>query len=744
MTRHHITLLTCLALALITTPIATTAQDINARSMNPQKLSTHLRHLLRESTSATADAGKAPRKVAASKSRTVCAFVQTRSEADTTIIVSHGGRVLASFGDICIASLPIDMVPSLSLESNVRRIEAQSGTSPLLDITAQKTGVDKAHNAVQLPQAFDGSGVVMGVQDVGFDLTHPTFRNSDGSHLRIQRFWDQLSTDPSDLPVGADYRDEAALLAKMESRDAYIISHGTHTTGIAAGNGYLSPYRGIAPGSDICLVSNAVNDDRPLISDDDIDKYTYATDALGFKYIFDYAESVGKPCVINFSEGATQDFRGDDVLYYETLSRLTGPGRILVVAAGNTGHIRTHFNKPKGVASAGAFIRDAGKKVVFTVKSDAPTQLRLTFYGKQRVAHTIALADAFTTPDPIMTQTFDCNGHSYSVEVNAYKSCYDNGDDVFDVTITCDDGMSAQPMSVETLGTDANTDLYRVRGDIYNSSANASLNAGDNAYGVLSPSSAPSVICVGATTYRTQYTNEAGELRTSDNGSNGSLAHYSSRGPTFDGRKKPDVVAPGTNVISSYGSTFIATAANNLAHSRISTFSFNGRTYAWQSDTGTSLAAPVVAGTIALWLQADPTLSPDDVRDIMSKTCSRHEALTSSCAPDDYGYGEIDAYRGLLHILGVDGIDGVSMSQPKGMTFGVAQDGTIGISLAKTATQPFTIDIYNTTGQRLIRATFPSGADHYNMAAGNLAHGIYVVQASSSDREQNGSSLIRR
>ena len=158
-------------------------------------------------------------------SGTVCAFVQTRSEADTTIIVSHGGRVLASFGDICIASLPIDRVPSLSLESNVRRIEAQSGTSPLLDITAQKTGVDKAHDAVQLPQAFDGSGVVMGVQDVGFDLTHPTFRNSDGSHLRIQRFWDQLSTDPSDLPVGADYRDEAALLAKMESRDAYIISH---------------------------------------------------------------------------------------------------------------------------------------------------------------------------------------------------------------------------------------------------------------------------------------------------------------------------------------------------------------------------------------------------------------------------------------------------------------------------------------------------------------------------------------
>ena len=77
---------------------------------------------------------------------------------------------------------------------------------------------------------------------------------------------------------------------------------------------------------------------------------TYATDALGFKYIFDYADSVGKPCVISFSEGSGQDFQGYDVLFYEMLHQLVGPGHILLASAGNSGHIpsyRSHQHHDK-------------------------------------------------------------------------------------------------------------------------------------------------------------------------------------------------------------------------------------------------------------------------------------------------------------------------------------------------------------------------------------------------------------
>lgn len=755
--------------------------DTTATKADTRKLSSQLRRLLRSAGADGAPAGAATggasavaRSRAAFGGRTVCAFVQTRSEADTVAIVRHGGRILASLGDISIASVPLDGVAPLSLERGVRRIEAQSGTRPLLDITAAKTGADLVHAGTRLPQAFDGSGVVVGLQDVGFDLTHPTFRTADGSRLRIKRFWDQLSTDESQLYVGADYTDEASLLAKGESRDQSIISHGTYTAGIAAGTGWQSPYRGIAPASDICLVSNAVTDDRPLISDTDLDKYTYATDALGFKYIFDYAESLGRPCVINFSEGSLQDFRGDDVLYYETLSRLTGPGRILVVAAGNRGGQRGYFHKPVGQISAGTFIRRSGNSVAFTVKWRDRAQLRLTAYGTERRVLNVELGDAADagsgssadggdgtsdggngTPDggdadtsdddSSATWSFACDGVAYEVKVGSYRSCYDEADGVADVTVTSSTagGMSSLPFSVEAVGAEADVEFYLTSGYLTTNALAPELSAGDNTHCILSPGSAPCVICVGATTYRTSFVNVAGEVQTSANGSNGMLAPYSSLGPTFDGRRKPDVVAPGTNVISSYGSTFISQPGDPIAHSRVSTFPFEGRTYGWQADTGTSAAAPVVAGTIALWLQANPQLTPDDVREVLAATCKRSEWLTSSCGPDDYGYGEIDAYRGLLHVLGVDGIDGISSSQPRGVTFAVEADGTVGLTLDAAATAPFSVALLDTAGRRLRSASFAAGTVACRMAAGGVPHGVYVVQTDSKDSALRGSSLLR-
>ena len=74
-------------------------------------------------------------------------------------------------------------------------------------------------------------------------------------------------------------------VTELSQRPAIILLK--NTLGIAAGCGYDSPYRGMAYESDICLVSNAVSDDEQFIDSTDYYKYTYATDALGFKYIMD-------------------------------------------------------------------------------------------------------------------------------------------------------------------------------------------------------------------------------------------------------------------------------------------------------------------------------------------------------------------------------------------------------------------------------------------------------------------------
>jgi subtilisin family serine protease len=104
-------------------------------------------------------------------------------------------------------------------------------------------------------------------------------------------------------------------------------------------------------------------------------------------------------------------------------------------------------------------------------------------------------------------------------------------------------------------------------------------------------------------------------------GEHGERSAYSSVGPTYDERVKPDVMAPGTNVISSYSSYYLEACpeASDIA-SDVEHFEFNGRTYAWNANSGTSMSSPVVAGIIALWLEAKPTLSRDDVMEVIRES----------------------------------------------------------------------------------------------------------------------------
>ena len=161
--------------------------------------------------------------------------------------------------------------------------------------------------------------------DIGFDLTHPNWYSADMQKYRIKQVWDMLDsseegeavvgktdTGNDTIYVGRQYIGAEAILNKRHTADAMEHYHGTHTMGTATGsggegNGTISPYIGMAPDAEICIVSNYTSDNKDIVSKADTYKYTTATDLLGFKYIFDYAESVGKPCVINFSEGTSDD-----------------------------------------------------------------------------------------------------------------------------------------------------------------------------------------------------------------------------------------------------------------------------------------------------------------------------------------------------------------------------------------------------------------------------------------------------
>ncbi len=658
------------------------------------------------------------------KERTLIAFIKTTPN-DNQVLSDNDCHSLAHYGDLHIASIPVSSLDRLVLDRRVLSIEASPTGHTLMDSMAVHLNATLAHKGLGLPQAFTGQGIVMGVMDVGFDLTHPNFYNRNATEYRIRRFWDQVTQDTigSLFPVGRDYVTEKDILSLAHSRDGIDIAHGTHTLGIAAGSGYDSPYCGIAPEADICLVANAVYEDLPFIDSTDVYKYTFATDALGFKYIFDYAQEVEQPCVISFSEGSGQDFWGYDLLYYEFIDSLIGPGRILVAAAGNEGHKKNWIHKRRGQESAGTFIFNNDTTMILTLKSPDDFILRLVGYNDEQ-NDTLLIRPRYTLTQP--DSTWAVKSELLNVLFEAYPSCYHAEETCYDVTLSASSSIGTNPLlSLEMVGSNADVELWRYNGWLTTSSINPRLADGEKSHCIHSPSSAPNVISVGATTYRDHIINLEGDTMTYWAGNDGRLVEFSSTGPTMDGRIKPDCVAPGNNIISSYNSYYLEAHPDaNDNRWDVARFPFQERTYSWNANSGTSMSTPAVGGAIALWLQACPTLSPTDVLSLLQLTC-RHPEPDLEYPNNLYGYGEIDVYAGLLHLLGIDAINDI----PKAHTSArfVLKGNTLHIQPSTINLSPSTLQIYDLNGRPVFSTQLPAGQTEYALPLPSLRAGIYAA-----------------
>jgi serine protease AprX len=142
---------------------------------------------------------------------------------------------------------------------------------------------------------------------------------------------------------------------------------------------------------------------------------------------------------------------------------------------------------------------------------------------------------------------------------------------------------------------------------------------GRTQYGAITaPGNAPWVLTVGA------YSHEGTVNRNDD-----IVATYSSRGPTpIDYQSKPDVVAPGTGIVSlsdPSSTLYMSKAAYLLSGTRATSYT------PYLSLSGTSMASPIVAGTVALMMQANPSLTPNMAKAIIQYTAqpySGYDALS--------------------------------------------------------------------------------------------------------------------
>jgi len=653
-------------------------------------------------------------------------------------VESLGVKLNTEAGNFFTALIPINSLETLFAVEGIVSVEIAEKVHSTMDSARALTNVNQVHAGTGLPQAYTGNGVIVGVIDDGFDYTHPNFRNLSTQQTRISRVWEQNGITTAPAPYGTEYVGPVAILNKM--RDKVDKSHGTHVAGSAAGSGGISAnsaLRGVANDSEIVLVSTNMTDTGIF---------------NGIQYIFEQATSQNKPAVINMSIGGHFGPHDGTSAFDSACNSLIGPGKILVGAAGNEGGNKIHVNKTlSSNGSLLSFIYFSSNPSLFTngkTKIDIWGEVGKNFSVSINVYNIITNSYVSWTPYVnTLTNTSTYTGFIYDndttspsdgcvVEISTENSNANNGkphavvqidnsyqDDVANILlfeVISNDGSVNAWHCGNVEGTPEFSDLSEFS-SITQAGATVGATNGntDMTVGEIG-GTGNSIISVGAYTSKNSYTNFLDNSPSLDfPGTLGSIASFSSKGPTVDGRFKPDITAPGNVIVSSvsrFDSNYNSTSPETV-------YGLNDGTNNWWFGAmqGTSMSSPLVAGIIALWLQAKPNLTVAQIKTIL-QTRSITAGL-GSLPNNTWGSGKIDAYAGIQYInqfLNIDSFDNTN-------NFTVYPNPTSSKVYITSKEYVSTYEIFNTLGQKVKEGNFNAVLEQEELDLTALQNGLYIL-----------------
>ena len=605
-------------------------------------------------------------------------------------------------------------------------VELASRAVPDVNKVRYGTRVDSVHAGFNLPQPYHGEGVLIGVLDWGFDYTHPMFRDTTLSTSRIRAVWDQYrqaGPTPGDYSYGTVA--ESPLDIQMMGSDTSNVygysTHGTHVAGIAGGSGAGIGLKGMAPAAEFLFATLMVDEASAL------DAYDWMQSV---------ADADGKRLVINNSWGLPQWGTPDGTaLSNQFIDAMSDEGVVFVSSNGNNGDVDFHLDHT--FDAPGDTIRSRVKFYPLSANPNSWGQ-NLTLWGEVGESFemgfqlTVGLSTVvgespiYSTDDgPFMLDTIQVvNNDTIVYDVVLEPSHPANGRPFMQMRIHKGSASVAVAMQVTSESGRVHAwNHTHLSNDVGNwgqdfQAAQSGWLSGDPYYGIQQPACGHSVIAIGA--YNSEFLNPVGTEV------GGTLANFSTYGPTLDERLKPNVSAPGVSVESSLSSF------RDIGYSVTNAVEYDGTEYEFARLSGTSMSGPAVAGVVALMLEANPELTPADIRSILEST-AREDEDTGTLPPagdNVWGHGKVTASQAVLASLTWDsnlGASELANKQPMLFPNPVREQ----LWLSGLSSGRSTWDIFNLRGQ-LCQSGQALGLTSIDVSA--LQPGFYIIRVRSSQK----------
>jgi subtilisin family serine protease len=676
-------------------------------------------------------------------------YAKVTSNYNKAEIENLGGIELVKTKSVALIQIPTNKIEALSQLSSIVRMELVKKPKLHLDKALPKANVDKVHQGTDLKSSYTGKGVIVGVGDVGFDFTHAMFSDAN-DNPRVKRAWLTAvpgGNPPAGMTNGTLYADSNEIKnGLLFSSDAD--GHGTHVLGIAAGSPVIAKkatYSGIATNADIIVVDvsgeeSGANSLKELAKNPP--SLLEAT-----SYMFKYADSVNKPIVVNYSLGAVAFINAADgesliELAISELLQENSKGKIVCVSAGNEGndnaHAKTELNEndslgvkcvlENALTSMGTIGYGA---MAFWGETDNPFTVNLSYkIGGQEYP----IIETFNTANTKFIDTLITVGGKYLLfSIAISPEYYETNRPSFH--FMCRNMMTGQKID---------TCIIRIKG--YNTTINSwtvegkslplTSNYVTDSYTTISiPATIEEVISVGAYISRT-----GGPYHAEYSGKLDDIANFSSKGPLTNGKIKPDITAPGAELVSAKNSFF-----SGYDDYLFDATSDNKNKFI--SIGGTSMSSPFVAGVVALMLEKKPDLTSTEIKEIFKATAINDD-FTGNCRDNKsvvWGYGKIDAYSIMKYL------EETSIDENMNMYLSVFPNPAteyVNVIFDNPQNGNIKIDILNSIGQIISTPSneyYNEGIQSFsvNISSMNLTTGTYFVRMATNNISQVKNFIVK-